>query len=61
MNNRELAKDVEDFIHGHGVGLDSYYIEQTPFSEVLRYKDHDGREFDLPIKTLNSLMRLSPD
>lgn len=49
MNNRDLENEVEKFIYGRGLSLDNYYIEQTPFSEMLCYKNRDGREFDLPI------------
>lgn len=49
MQSRELEKTVEEFIYERGLSLESYYIEQTPYSEMLCYKNNDGREFDLPI------------
>ncbi|GGZ02131.1 hypothetical protein ACFFTM_08445 [Pseudoduganella plicata] len=44
-----LEQHVEDFLFGTGLQLGDYYIERTPFSEMLCYRNAEGREFDLPI------------
>jgi hypothetical protein len=36
-------------LFGRGQTLDNYYIEVTPYSEMLCYQNEEGREFDLPI------------
>jgi hypothetical protein len=40
---------VERFLFGGGLELADYYIERTPFFDVLCYRNAEGREFDLPI------------
>lgn len=40
---------VENFLFGAGLQVADYYIERTPFSEILCYRNAEGREFDLPI------------
>lgn len=47
MNN--LMEKVEEFLFGSGLQLQDYFIELTPVSEMLCYRNSDGREFDLPI------------
>lgn len=44
-----LSQRVENFLFGTGLQLEDYYIEKTPFSEMLCYRNAEGREFDLPI------------
>ena len=40
---------AEEFLFGRGRQLEDYFIEQTPISEMLGYRNSEGREFDLPI------------
>ncbi len=40
---------VNDFLFGSGLTVHDYFIERTPLSEMLCYRNADGREFDLPI------------
>jgi hypothetical protein len=49
MENTVLNVTVEDFLFGKGQNLDNYFIDQTPISEMLCYRNSEGREFDLPI------------
>lgn len=49
MDKATLEATVEEFLFGRGVRLEDYFIEQTPVSEVLCYRNSEGREFDLPI------------
>ena len=49
MEKTKLEVAVEEFLFGRGLQLDDYFIEQTPVSEMLCYRNAEGREFDLPI------------
>lgn len=49
MNEVELAKKATEFLFGRGQTLESYYIEVTPYSELLCYQNGAGQEFYLPI------------
>lgn len=49
MNTKNLTANVEEFLFGRGQQLKDYFIEQTPVSEMLCYRNSEGREFDLPI------------
>lgn len=49
MKDKVSAIMVEEFLFGQGVRLVDYFIEQTPVSEMLCYRNTDGRDFDLPI------------
>lgn len=40
---------VDEFLFGRGLTVEDYFIEQTPVSEMLCFRNSDGREFDLPI------------
>jgi hypothetical protein len=40
---------VDDFLFGSGLSVKDYFIERTPVSEMLCYRNAEGREFDLPI------------
>ncbi|MCI3206436.1 hypothetical protein DBA20_15865 [Pandoraea capi] len=42
-------KTVDEFLFGRGLTVENYFIEQTPVSEMLCYRNSEGREFDLPI------------
>ncbi|WP_426340092.1 hypothetical protein ACN9MZ_28210 [Pseudoduganella sp. S-14] len=41
--------DVDEYLFGSGRTLADYFVEQTPFSEILCYRNSEGREFDLQI------------
>ena len=45
----DLTLRVEEFLFGSGLTLQSYFIEQTPVSEMLCYRNAEGRQFDLLI------------
>lgn len=45
----ELSMQVESFLFGRGQKLEDYFIEQTPVSEILCYRNAQRRCFDLPI------------
>lgn len=50
MNMKEgLDVRVEEFLFGHGLMVDNYFIEITPVSEMVCYTNADGRDFDLQI------------
>lgn len=49
MDEAKLDATAEQFLFGRGLHLEEYFIEETPVSEVLCYRNADGREFDLPI------------
>jgi hypothetical protein len=40
---------VNDFLFGNGLSVRDYQIERTAVSEMLCYRNAEGREFDLPI------------
>jgi hypothetical protein len=40
---------VDEFLFGRGLTVEDYFIEKTPVSEMLCFRNSDGREFDLPI------------
>ncbi|AVR97157.1 hypothetical protein [Pseudoduganella armeniaca] len=40
---------VNQLIFGNGGRVSDYFIERTPVSEMLCYRNAEGREFDLPI------------
>ncbi|WP_208449718.1 hypothetical protein [Burkholderia ambifaria] len=46
------AKSVEkadEFLFSQGLTIENYFIEITPVSEMICYRNSEGREFDLPI------------
>jgi hypothetical protein len=46
----EISGDqANDFLFGGGLRVHDYFIERTPVSEMLCYRNAEGREFDLPI------------
>jgi hypothetical protein len=49
MNEKNITRIAEEFLFGKGQQLKDYFIEITPVSEMLCYRNADGREFDLPI------------
>lgn len=53
MDAKNLTATVEEFLFGRGQQLKDYFIEQTPVSEMLCYRNSEGREFDLPINDVD--------
>lgn len=53
MNKTDLMSAADKFLFGTGQQLENYYIEQTPVSEMLCYRNVEGREFDLSINDAN--------
>lgn len=49
MTNSGSRISADDFLFGRGLRLEDYFIEQTPVSEMLCYRNAEGRDFDLPI------------
>lgn len=49
VEQADLAKRVEQFLFGRGQALRDYWIEQTPFSQMLGFRNAAGVAFDLPI------------
>jgi len=47
------SSHIDKFLFGQGVGLKDFFIEQTPVSEVVCYRDSEGRSFDLMISDDN--------
>jgi hypothetical protein len=40
---------ADNFLFESGLSVQDYFIERTPVSEMLCYRNAQGREFDLPI------------
>ncbi|WGS41646.1 hypothetical protein LFL97_18335 [Burkholderia sp. JSH-S8] len=49
MEKRKPMISEDEFLFGQGLQLEDYFIEQTPASEMLCYRNAEGRTFDLPI------------
>lgn len=49
MSKENLEVSVDDFLFGRGMRVEDYFIERTPVSEMLCYKNAEGRNFDLLI------------
>lgn len=49
MENPEELPTADQFLFGRGLKLGDYFIERTPVSEVICFKNEDGRVFDLAI------------
>lgn len=49
MDNPEVPPTADELLFGRGLELDDYFIERTPVSEVICFKNGDGRVFDLAI------------
>lgn len=47
--NPEGLPTADEFLFGRGLELGDYFIERTPVSEVICFKNEDGRAFDLAI------------
>lgn len=48
MSERSVV-NADEFLFAQGVTIDNYFIEITPVSEMICYRNSEGREFDLPI------------
>lgn len=44
-----MDEKVEQFLFGQSLTLDDYYFEQSPVSQVVCYRNSQGREYDLLI------------
>jgi hypothetical protein len=53
MDVTDLQKKAEEFLFGRGQQVQDYFIEITPVSEMLCYRNAEGREFDLPINDVD--------
>lgn len=49
MESKDISVVVDEFLFGKGFTVADYFIEQTPVSEMICYRNSDGREFDLLI------------
>ena len=49
MLDRDITQAAEQFLFGGELTLESYFVELTPVSEMLCYRNKEGREFDLQI------------
>ena len=49
MRQHDALPDVDTFLFGHGLTVVDYFVERTPFSEVVCFRSADGRVFDLAI------------
>ncbi|GAA6154320.1 hypothetical protein [Pseudoteredinibacter isoporae] len=49
MDELDMNNIADKFIADRGMPISNYYIEVTPFSELICFKGEDGREYDLPI------------
>ena len=49
MNEIDMNSLADKFVADRGIPISSYYIEVTPYSELICFKGEDGREYDLPI------------
>lgn len=49
MDEIEMNSIADKFIADRGMAISNYYIEVTPYSELICFKSEDGREYDLPI------------
>ena len=49
MDVKKTPAAVEEYLFGRGQSLDDYFVEQTPVSEMLRYRNAEGEVVDLPI------------
>ncbi|MDY7804526.1 hypothetical protein [Burkholderia stagnalis] len=49
MEREKLIGLADEFLFGKGLVLNDYFVEITPVSEMVCYRNSEGREFDLPI------------
>lgn len=49
MENQSFPPNIDEYLFGQGLTVADYYIEQTPVSEVVCYRNTSGREFDVHI------------
>lgn len=53
MNKLEMNNLADKFIADKGIKLSNYYIEVTPYSELICFRSEDGQEYDLTISDEN--------
>jgi hypothetical protein len=49
MDELEMNRIADKFLADRSMQISNYYIEVTPYSELICFKGEDGREYDLPI------------
>lgn len=49
MNELEMNSIADKFIADREIPISNYYIEVTPYSELICFKGEGNREYDLPI------------
>lgn len=45
-----MSMTPDQFLSGRGTRLEDYYVELTPVSKMLCYRNNAGREIDVPIQ-----------
>ena len=53
MVDKNMGDLANQFIAESGIDVEKFFIEITPYSEMVGYTDEEGREFDLPISDEN--------
>lgn len=53
MEEKNMVDLANQFISDSGIEVEDFFIEITPFSEMVGYTNSEGREFDLPISDEN--------
>lgn len=49
MSDLASNKLADEFLADRGIPIGNYYIEVTPHSELICFRNEGGQEFDLPI------------
>lgn len=49
MSEAEISARATEFLFGRGQTVDDYYIEVTPYSEMICFAGPDGQEFYLSV------------
>ncbi|OXI87195.1 hypothetical protein CFB40_16095 [Burkholderia sp. AU31652] len=47
--SEKTVQRADEFLFAQGLTIENYFIELTPVSEMICYRNSEGREFDLPI------------
>lgn len=48
----ERMPTADEFLHARGLEIADYFVEKTPVSELICFKNKDGRVFDLNISSV---------
>ena len=48
-NSKKLPTNLDDYLFGNGLTLESYFLRVTPFSETICYRNGEGKEFYLTV------------